>query len=327
MNELKKCKKNYDKTYDDCKDLISVIIPTYNRKEFLSEAISSVILQNYGNIEIIIVDDNSTDQTDKLINEKYSKFTNIHYYRNTVNMGPGYNRLLGFKRSKGKYVVFLDDDDYYTDYNFFNSAMDIYKSNKNLAFVSANNFILYEENKKLVENKLNFNKMISKKEYLTNFQMDEYPKPQSTFTTIFNRKVLNKVGISDVKMVNDTIIYLRALLGGDAAFIENIVGVYRVHKKNISKGCSSEFIIKNLDEKYEIYNLAKNREEFKNLINENWLNEQIFLTIDYYISESKVKINDCIKIIKWINKNIRYKKYEQIIKILKEFIIRYGKSA
>lgn len=308
-------------------DLISVIIPTYNRKSYLVEAIDSVLKQNYSNIEILIVDDNSIDGTEELIRDNYKNYDNIYYFKNNTNKGPGYNRLKGFNKAKGKYIVFLDDDDYYTDYNFFGDAIKKFNENSNLSFVSANNYIKKEGKDELIESILNFNKKVTCVEYLNNFQTVKYPKPQSTFTTIFNKKILEYVNLNEVKMVNDTIIYLRALLGGNPEFIKNIVGVYRIHNNNISKGCSSDFIIQNLDEKYKIYNLARNMSDFRDKITKNWLNEQIFLTIDYYISESKVKINDCIKIIKWINKNIRYKKYEQIIKILKGFIIRYGKSA
>lgn len=301
-------------------DLISVIIPTYNRKSYLVEAIDSVLKQNYSNIEILIVDDNSIDGTEELIRDNYKNYDNIYYFKNNTNKGPGYNRLKGFNKSKGKYIVFLDDDDYYTDYNFFGDAIKKFNENSNLSFVSANNYIKKEGKDELIESILNFNKKVTCVEYLNNFQTVKYPKPQSTFTTIFNKKILEDVNLNEVKMVNDTIIYLRALLGGNPEFIKNIVGVYRMHNNNISKGCSSDFIIQNLDEKYKIYNLARNMSDFRDKITENWLNEQMFLTLDYYISDSPTNFKDYMKIIKWINKNIKYKRYLQINNVIKRAI-------
>ena len=304
-------------------DLISVIIPTYNRKSYLMEAIDSVLKQNYSNIEILIVDDNSIDGTGELICNNYKNYDNIYYFKNNINKGPGYNRLKGFNKAKGKYIVFLDDDDYYTDYNFFGDAIKKFNENSNLSFVSANNYIKKEGKDELIESILNFNKKVTCVEYLNNFQTVKYPKPQSTFTTIFNKKILEYVNLNEVKMVNDTIIYLRALLGGNPEFIKNIVGVYRIHNNNISKGCSSDFIIQNLDEKYKIYNLARNMSNFRDKITENWLNEQMFLTLDYYISESPTNFKDYMKIIKWINKNIKHKRYLQINNVIKRSIKKY----
>ena len=98
---------------------------------------------------------------------------------------------------------------------------------------------------------------------------------------------------------------------------------YRIHNNNISKGCSSDFIIQNLDEKYKIYNLARNMSNFRDKITENWLNEQMFLTLDYYISESPTNFKDYMKIIKWINKNIKHKRYLQINNVIKRSIKKY----
>ena len=70
-------------------DLISVIIPTYNRKSYLMEAIDSVLKQNYSNIEILIVDDNSIDGTGELICNNYKNYDNIYYFKNNINKGDG----------------------------------------------------------------------------------------------------------------------------------------------------------------------------------------------------------------------------------------------
>ena len=106
-------------------------------------------------------------------------------------------------------------------------------------------------------------------------------------------------------------------------FIKNIVGVYRIHNNNISKGCSSDFIIQKKKKKYKIYNLARNMSNFRDKITENWLNEQMFLTLDYYISESPTNFKDYMKIIKWINKNIKHKRYLQINNVIKRSIKKY----
>jgi len=87
---------------------VSVIIPTYNRENFICDAIDSVLAQEYKNLEIIIVDDGSNDNTEKVVKNKYGE--KIIYLKQR-NMGPSRARNEGLKVSKGEYIAFLDSDD------------------------------------------------------------------------------------------------------------------------------------------------------------------------------------------------------------------------
>jgi len=91
-------------------DLISVIIPTFNRSDKLPNAINSIINQTYPNIEIIVVDDGSTDDTPKIM-EKYKHVDNLKYIRYKENKGVGYARNMGLINAKGKYIAINDSDD------------------------------------------------------------------------------------------------------------------------------------------------------------------------------------------------------------------------
>lgn len=88
--------------------LVSIIIPSYNSKSTIDDTIKSIIKQRYKNIEIIIVDDGSTEKCDYVI-KKYS-FLNIKYYYKE-SAGPGIARNFGINKSIGEYVFFLDSDD------------------------------------------------------------------------------------------------------------------------------------------------------------------------------------------------------------------------
>lgn len=89
--------------------LISVIIPTYNRGNLVLRAINSVLNQTYNNLELIIIDDASTDNTGEVINKIQDK--RIKYFKNVVNLGGGAARNIGIKLSKGTLIAFLDSDD------------------------------------------------------------------------------------------------------------------------------------------------------------------------------------------------------------------------
>jgi len=70
------------------KGLISIIIPTYNRKDMLKEAIYSVYMQSYKNFEILVVDDGSKDGTEEYIKSNYIYKDNFKYFKNEKNSGP-----------------------------------------------------------------------------------------------------------------------------------------------------------------------------------------------------------------------------------------------
>ncbi|MCW7493176.1 glycosyltransferase [Leptospira sp. 2 VSF19] len=90
---------------------VSVVIPTYNRAFEIKKAIQSVIAQDYNNWELVIVDNNSTDQTDSVIKEFDEKRIRILKINNNGSIGK--SRNLGIKNSKGDWIAFLDSDDWW----------------------------------------------------------------------------------------------------------------------------------------------------------------------------------------------------------------------
>lgn len=93
------------------KDKISVIIPTYNRGKSIIQSINSVLEQTYHNLEILIVDDCSTDDTEYLI----SKIDDprVKFIKLKENKGASFARNIGIKIATGKYISFQDSDDIY----------------------------------------------------------------------------------------------------------------------------------------------------------------------------------------------------------------------
>lgn len=91
--------------------LVSVIIPTYNCETYLSEAIDSYLNQTHKDLEIIVVDDCSTDSTYRLLEYYKAKDKRFKYFRNEKNMGISYTRNKGIKESTGVYIAVADADD------------------------------------------------------------------------------------------------------------------------------------------------------------------------------------------------------------------------
>lgn len=87
---------------------VSVVIPTYNRADYIVQSINSVLNQTFTDFEIIVVDDGSTDNTEILIREQ---FKDKVIYLSKPNGGQGSARNLGVSAAKGEYIAFLDSDD------------------------------------------------------------------------------------------------------------------------------------------------------------------------------------------------------------------------
>ena len=91
---------------------VSVIIPTYNRSQYLAQAIDTVLEQTFSDIELIVVDDGSTDDTKRVI-DSYSGRIIYHYIPNS---GPAVARNVGMELATGDYIAYLDSDDLYYPY-------------------------------------------------------------------------------------------------------------------------------------------------------------------------------------------------------------------
>lgn len=91
--------------------LVSVIMPAYNASKFIGAAIETVLNQTYSNIELIIIDDCSTDNTNEIIQYYVGRHSNIIHLKNETNLGPGGTRNRGINIANGEYIAFLDSDD------------------------------------------------------------------------------------------------------------------------------------------------------------------------------------------------------------------------
>ena len=93
--------------------LVSIIVPSYNVSKYIGEAIESVLSQTYWNWELIVTDDASTDNTCAIVEQYIAKDSRIYLYRLPSNMGAGVARNNSIEHAKGRYIAFLDADDWW----------------------------------------------------------------------------------------------------------------------------------------------------------------------------------------------------------------------
>lgn len=108
---------------------VSILIPTYNRAEFLSICVESALAQDYPNLEVIVSDNASQDNTTQLM-QKYGADPRVRYYRNDTNLGvfPNWERLL-YEYATGEYGKLLCDDDYLYDKGHIKKAVALMQKN------------------------------------------------------------------------------------------------------------------------------------------------------------------------------------------------------
>ena len=172
--------------------LISVILPTYNRNDYLENSINSVLKQSYTNVEIIVIDDSSDNKAkavvDKFIKENYD--CNIKYFHSN-RAGQGGARNLGLKNASGEIIAFLDDDDEWYR-NKLQIEYDIMeKKSFNVAVYSGRKMI---KGGQIIEEYIPLYKGKIAKELIKIFNFISFP------ALIFPQKILYEIGLLDVKI-------------------------------------------------------------------------------------------------------------------------------
>ena len=236
---------------------ISVVIPMYNCKSYLPKAIKSIQFQNISELEILLVDDKSTDDTLNLVRNIQNEDNRIKLIKNLKNMGILYSRSIGALSAKGKYLFTLDNDDMFLNYDILDSITKINEEG---------NFDIVEF--KAIMNK-NFNHGILNKNIIDSSFSHNQPfilfKPELGRFPISTRKKVGKYRLNDIFLWGKsikTVIYQNAL---------NKVGFERYSRFMIRyEDIITNYMICNMAEsfifikKYGIYHIVRpDSAEFK----------------------------------------------------------------
>lgn len=217
------------------KPLVSIIIPTYNRKNMLKEAVDSVLKQDYSNIELIVSDNASEDGTHILIEKYLSKYKNIKYIKREKNIGLILNVKEAYKEATGKYVIFLCDDDYLVSNTFFSNSVKVMEENKNISLVRGVVKIHNEDTNTFSISEHNSREYIKGIDYFFNYHNEWYDHITSTLV-LMKKDILDKSDIFNTKYndnLYETWIYLYLFLYGDIYFLtDEIIACYRIHNNS-----------------------------------------------------------------------------------------------
>jgi len=134
--------------------LLSVIIPVYNVEPYLEQCLDSVVNQTYKDLEIICINDGSTDNSLKIL-EKYQKKDSRIKLINQKNKGLSGARNAGLDVAKGEYIAFVDSDDY-LELNAYEEAMKVMLTDKNVDLVEFRTNTFADNNDTVLNNRANF---------------------------------------------------------------------------------------------------------------------------------------------------------------------------
>ena len=204
---------------------VSIYIPAYNAEKTIKQTINSVINQTYQFDEIIVIDDNSSDDTCKIINQ----FENIKLIKNKQNMGLGYNRNLGIKTSNNEIVASIDAD-VVLDPEWLNTIIKNFQSEDNIMCGG-------KMTEKLVENKFNAWRA---KYYSQNWGQNDLDNPPFLFgcNTIQSKKIWEDIGGYDEKLLTN---------GEDIDYANKIKSISKFKLKYCSKALCEHMQNDNLD--------------------------------------------------------------------------------
>ncbi|MHC4555826.1 MAG: glycosyltransferase [Planctomycetota bacterium] len=173
--------------------LVSVIMPAYNAADYIAEAIESVLIQNYRNFELIVVDDGSTDSTKDIITSfKDNKIKSFH----KENAGPASARNLAIKKSKGAFIIFLDTDDMMTP-DFIAKHLQEFENDPEADLVYCDDCLIDENDKPI--RVINRPEYTSRKLLIRDLFCNGFPIVP--FRTCLRRSVFDKIGFFDESLL------------------------------------------------------------------------------------------------------------------------------
>ena len=227
-------------------ELVSVIIPTCNRVDLLKKALDSVLSQTYQNIEIVIVDDASSDETPVYCNSLNNE--RIFYYRLSSAKGGNHARNFGVEKSKGQFIAFLDDDDEWQPTKL-SEQIRILINNRSIGLVYTGANVIN------VHHNVNY-KITPKKRGDLSHSILTYNHIGTTSSVMMRRSVFSDAGMFDISMpqLQDYDLWIRVCQICNIDYIEKPLINYYVHNSDsqvttsVEKNKSS---IEMIDKKYE----------------------------------------------------------------------------
>jgi|LakMenE01Jun11ns_1017448.scaffolds.fasta_scaffold9849293_2 teichuronic acid biosynthesis glycosyltransferase TuaG len=222
--------------------LVSVIIPYFNKKEFIFNCINSILKQTYKNFEIIIVNDECSDDSRLILKEIANKDSRIRVVNNKNNLGPGLSRNIGIKKSNGEFLAFIDADDEWLR-NKLKSQVHFMKTKK-ILFTHMSYFIINNQDKLI--GKFSVKKFIRYKDLINSCDI-------GLSTVMVSSRIKKEMHFCSLKTKEDYVLWLKL------SKKYTLYGINRFNTKwrNLSSSISSSIYRRIIDAFFVYYFFEK----------------------------------------------------------------------
>lgn len=232
--------------------LISIIVPVYNIENYLDRCLKSLLEQTYKNIEIILVDDGSTDGSSEVCNH-YREIDKRVVVIHQKNGGVSKARNAGIMAAKGEYIMFVDGDDFVNNQIVEMLYRTVTEKKVKFAFCDLVVRTLSGE-----EKRCDIPSCVYDKKFINeNFFFDNNMKELlwGPYQKLFNADLIKDIRFSNYALGEDMLFVYRVIQQVDSIAYVNYPGYYYVHREG--SAAKSNFSLKNFDYLYAVYDIAK----------------------------------------------------------------------
>lgn len=288
-------------------DKVSIIIPIYNVEKYIEQCLNSIIKQKYTNIEIILVDDGSQDNSGKMC-DSYAKKDNRIMVIHKENGGVSSARNIGIQKANGKYITFVDSDDYIAE-NYIEELYNEIKTKD--ADISICGTIDVDEEGKYINKSIGYENIINSSEALKELLNEKYYK-SVVWAKMYKKNIIKNIKFNeDIAIAEDLDFLFKALCIANSVAVNTKKNTYyyRLRENSATTNEYSE-------------NWQKEIEICKDIIDYAMLNRQD-ITLSAIRRYIRINCTCMVKILKYTkNDNKNYNKLKNNIKpYLKKYIL------
>jgi glycosyltransferase involved in cell wall biosynthesis len=228
-------------------DLVSVIMPMFNDAKYIKQSIFSVLNQTYEKLELLIVDDCSSDDCYEIVGSISD--SRIRLFKNDKNCGAAFSRNVALNNAKGRWIAFLDADDVWS----------LDKLSKQIAFMNKNNSSFsYSRYYQMDENGKLTGTQISGPRKITRRVMHHICYP-GCLTIMYDANVVGKINVDpSIKKRNDDAVMLQVIRKTNCLLCDEPLAFYRIRKGSISHVSKIQL----LSYHYRVYRIVEHRSSF-----------------------------------------------------------------
>ncbi|WP_268123045.1 glycosyltransferase family 2 protein [Roseivirga pacifica] len=207
-------------------ELVSIVTANYNSEKYIKQLYDSLLSQKYVNWEWLVIDDCSNDASPLMITAFMASDSRVKLFRNDKNKGPAHSRNKGIRKAKGRYVTFIDSDDFWED-DFLSESISIMEKNKYFLVFSSYKRFIEEEDRYMspfiVPDKVDY------KELLKTCSI-------SCLTAVYDAGHFGLRQMPEIAKRQDYGFWLNLLKDVDYAYgIKRTLATYRIRKSSVSR--------------------------------------------------------------------------------------------